>query len=99
MWNQPGYLENISGDSENTGVITVHGNYSLQTLPDRIREWNQTACKSSETNHRELVWVIIIQLNTYLFSQVRIRTEIDSVKKKLEETDKKVVALEAAIAR
>ena len=31
--------------------------------------------------------------------QVRIRTEIDSVKKKLEETDKKVVALEAAIAR
>ena len=30
---------------------------------------------------------------------MRIRTEIDSVKKKLEETDKKVVALEAAIAR
>ena len=32
-------------------------------------------------------------------SQVRIRSEIDSVKKKLGETDKKVVALEAAIAR
>ena len=36
---------------------------------------------------------------SFIFSQVRIRTEIDSVKKKLEETDKKVVALEAAITR
>ena len=75
----------------------------MQTLPDRIREWNQTACKSSETNHRELVLYYCSKTfrNNHgrSFLQVRIRTEIDSVKKKLEETDKKVVALEAAIAR
>ena len=41
-------------NSEQT-VNTGHETYSLQTLPDRIREWNQTPCKSSETNHRELV--------------------------------------------
>ena len=80
-------------------MSTCHENYSLQTLPDRIREWNQTPCKSSETNHKELVRMITIQQNNHISSKVRIRTEIDSVKKKLEETDKKVVALEAAIAR
>ena len=75
-------------------------NYFLQTLPDRIREWNQTPCKSSETNHKELVCVARLNLDTFnISSQVRIRSEIDSVKKKLGETDKKVVALEAAIAR
>jgi len=55
-----------------------------QTLPERIREWNQTPCRSSETNQRELA---------------RIRGALDTARGALEETDRQVVELEAAITR
>ena len=55
-----------------------------QTLPERIREWNQTPCRSSETNQRELA---------------RIRGALDTARGELEETDRQVGELEAAITR
>ena len=55
-----------------------------QILPERIREWNLTSCKASETNQKELV---------------RIRAEINTTKAKLEDVDREVETLEQLIAK
>lgn len=55
-----------------------------QTLPERIREWNSTPCKSSEATRGNLV---------------RIWSEIEVVRGRLEEVDRQVVALEGVIAK
>ena len=46
-----------------------------QTLPERIREWNLTSCKSAEANQKELV---------------KIRNELGTAREKLEEVDRLV---------
>jgi len=55
-----------------------------QTLPERIREWNLTSCKSAETNQKELV---------------KIRAELCTAREKLEEVDREVEKLEQLIAK
>eukprot|EP00090_Calanus_glacialis_P003794 TRINITY_DN12824_c0_g1_i1.p1 TRINITY_DN12824_c0_g1~~TRINITY_DN12824_c0_g1_i1.p1 ORF type:complete len:692 (-),score=257.36 TRINITY_DN12824_c0_g1_i1:138-2213(-) len=55
-----------------------------QTLPERIREWNLTSCKSAEANQKELV---------------KIRNELGTAREKLEEVDREVEKLEQLIAK
>jgi len=55
-----------------------------QTLPERIREWNLTSCKSAETNQKELV---------------KIRAELCTAREKLEDVDREVEQLEQLIAK
>jgi len=55
-----------------------------QTLPERIREWNLTPCRSGETNQKELV---------------KIRAELQTVRERLEELNREVEQLETVIAK
>jgi len=55
-----------------------------QTLPERIREWNLTSCKSAEANQKELV---------------KIRNELGTAREKLEEVDREVEKLEQLISK